>query len=292
MSPRHQVGLPRTEASARRPDASMSLLNDLMRDPGTTEYLQASQRSGTTVPDVVQRSVVAIVAIALGLLVSGAVVDLRAPVAALERSRAVLVAEIAERSTRADDLAAKVDSLSSEISDLQEQALASDNPQLLADLAAVELVSGASAVTGPGLTVELADAQDVLSDDPLNRVQDIDLQIVVNGLWAAGAEAVSVNGQRLTSLSTIRHVQQAILVDLVPLSSPYTVSAIGDTQPMQIEFSRGPAAGHLAILTSRYGISAQVSGAENLVLPGAGPSVLRYATTADVASSTGQKESP
>ena len=45
-----------------------------------------------------------------------------------------------------------------------------------------------------------------------------DLQIVVNGLWASGAEAVSVNGQRLTSKAAIRFAGQAILVNYRPLT--------------------------------------------------------------------------
>ena len=50
------------------------------------------------------------------------------------------------------------------------------------------------------------------------RVIARDLQIVVNGLWASGAEAISVNGQRLTSKAAIRFAGQAILVDYRPLT--------------------------------------------------------------------------
>ena len=66
-----------------------------------------------------------------------------------------------------------------------------------------------------------------VSGGDVSRVLDVDLQSVVNGLWAGGAEAVAVNGQRLTALTTIRAAGSAILVDFRPVTSPYEVSAIG-----------------------------------------------------------------
>ena len=72
------------------------------------------------------------------------------------------------------------------------------------------------------------------------RVLDRDLQIVVNGLWAAGAEAISINGQRLTALSAIRSAGEAILVDFRPLSPPYVVSAVGEPTRCRPAFADGP----------------------------------------------------
>ncbi|CAM5647734.1 membrane protein [Streptomyces purpurascens] len=56
------------------------------------------------------------------------------------------------------------------------------------------------------------------------------MQRVVNGLWESGAEAVSINGQRLTALSAMRAAGDAILVDNKPLVPPYTVLAVGAGQ--------------------------------------------------------------
>ena len=61
----------------------------------------------------------------------------------------------------------------------------------------------------------------------VSRVLDVDLQSVVNALWAAGAEAIAINGQRLTATSTIRAAGDAVLVDYRPVTSPYEVAAIG-----------------------------------------------------------------
>ena len=83
------------------------------------------------------------------------------------------------------------------------------------------LASGTLPVEGPGLVVRLDDAPpDDAVEDPLRggtpvdgRVQDRDLQDLVNGLWAAGAEAISINDVRLTALTAIRSAGDAVLVD-------------------------------------------------------------------------------
>ena len=115
---------------------------------------------------------------------------------------------------------------------LQAQALGQDETSLQTRLAALTLASGAEQVTGPGITVVLDNApgSDGTSADGNPRtdadkdegtVFSKDLQIVVNGLWEAGAEAIAVNGQRLTSRSAIRFAGEAILVNYRPLARPY-----------------------------------------------------------------------
>ena len=64
------------------------------------------------------------------------------------------------------------------------------------------------------------------------RVYDRDLQDVVNALWLAGAEAMSINGQRLTAATAIRSAGEAILVNSRPLSPPSLVHAIGNPAPL------------------------------------------------------------
>lgn len=138
------------------------------------------------------------------------------------------------------------------------------------------MTSGAVPVTGPGLRIVLADAPGS-DEDPDTRVQDVDLQILVNGLWAGGAEAVAVNGQRLTSLTAIRSAGSAILVDLVPLIGPYAVEAIGDAAELQTSLARSAAGQHLATLRNTFGITAQVSSQRKLELPGSGTTTLQHA---------------
>ena len=277
----------------RRPDASMALINDLMARPADPEYAEAALRPHPpqTVPQRLTRSGLGLlVAFVLGIVLASAIVSLRAPQSSVQFSLTLLTDRIAERSERADLVAAQNESLSADVAQLQADALEADNPVLFAELNKAELQSGAVGVSGPGFVVEMSDAPlDAAGKiDPEERVQDIDVQVVVNGLWAAGAEAIAVNGQRLTALSAIRTAAVAIQVDLVPLSSPYTIEAIGDVREMQTAFARGSAADHLTLLESTYRIGVSTSTASELALPGAGGTTLRYARALDDVASSAQ----
>ena len=157
-------------------------------------------------------------------------------------------------------------------------------------------------MTGPGAVYTLddsLDSQDPVPGDPRSaeeiaqgKVFDVDLQQVVNGLWAAGAEAVSVNGHRLTSTSAIRAAGDAILVDLRPLARPYVVEAVGDPARMQTAFARSEAGRYLSSLEQNHGIQVAVSGSEELRLEPAGRLGLRYAEPVPVAGTSSAGPSP
>jgi uncharacterized protein YlxW (UPF0749 family) len=105
------------------------------------------------------------------------------------------------------------------------------------------------------------------------RVRDRDMQRVVNGLWASGAEAVSINGQRLTALSAIRAAGEAILVDNKPLVPPYTVLAVGDGQRLSTRFQNSPDGLYLHALQENFGIRTSISVESDIKVPAA-PSVI------------------
>lgn len=102
----------------------------------------------------------------------------------------------------------------------------------------VDLASGRLAVTGPGLTVRLWDAPSPLqlpewaSPDDL-VVHQQDLEAVMNGLWAGGAEALMVQGHRVTTTTSIRCVGNVLLIDGATYSPPYEISAIGDADELE-----------------------------------------------------------
>src|SRR5207253_4639319 len=96
-----------------------------------------------------------------------------------------------------------------------------------ADLSAM---AGTLAVKGHGLVVHLADSSRTpASSDEASayRIHDVDIQLVVNALFAAGAEAVSVNGNRLVATTPIRAAGATIVVNFRPLNTTYEVRAIG-----------------------------------------------------------------
>ena len=111
--------------------------------------------------------------------------------------------------------------------------------------------AASTAVIGPGLKVTVTDpgASPNLSDVSKQRVSgsrqiilDRDLQLVVNSLWASGAEAISVGGVRIGPNVTIRQAGGAILVDNNPTSSPYTILAVGPPHAMRDVFDQQPRA--------------------------------------------------
>jgi uncharacterized protein YlxW (UPF0749 family) len=193
----------------------------------------------------------------------------------------VLIERIQERSAEVESLSRRSAELSSEVDGLQGAGLL---PSALVEINELDRwVNGAVPVRGPGMVVKLTDGAGGGLVDPgdapaESRVRDADVQFVVNELWAAGAEAIAVNDQRLTSLSAIRNAGDAILVDLQPLNGPvYTVEAVGDPEDMQVEFARSAGLGFLQLLSAEYGIEHEVTASEGMHLPGAGSPTLRYA---------------
>ena len=77
-----------------------------------------------------------------------------------------------------------------------------------------------------------------------------DLQFVTNALWGSGAEAVSINGKRLTSTSAIRFAGSALIVDYRPLTRPYVITALGDPKRFPAAFADGAGGTYLSTLRS------------------------------------------
>jgi uncharacterized protein YlxW (UPF0749 family) len=99
-----------------------------------------------------------------------------------------------------------------------------------------ELLTGRTAVTGPGLRINIDDVQrqEGVAQNP-NRllVHAQDLLLIRNELFVAGAEAVAINGERMTGASSIRCVGPVIRVNDRIVSPPYAVTAIGDPATMK-----------------------------------------------------------
>jgi uncharacterized protein YlxW (UPF0749 family) len=265
----------------------MTLITEFYRRPLDPGYALAAERRAAGLMPPRRRSgtaLLVLLALALGLGTAAATIALRQPVGQVSEARRVLESQITARGDEAAALQERALELSDEISAMQADVLGSADEPLQAALASSAVEAGTSPVQGPGLRVVLTDApgDDVDAEvDADSRVQDSDLQVLVNGLWAGGAEAIAINGQRLTSMTAIRSAGSAVLVDLVALSSPYTVEAIGDSVAIQTELARSPAGQLLATLRATYGIGADTSSERRLKLPGAGLTALHSATVPD-----------
>ncbi|CAI9404649.1 DUF881 domain-containing protein [Aestuariimicrobium sp. T2.26MG-19.2B] len=106
------------------------------------------------------------------------------------------------------------------------------NPQLAAQVEQASLDAGATAVSGPAVKVTLTDAplsvQPVGVDEDLLVVHQQDIQLVVNLFWAAGAEAMTIQGQRVISTTGVKCVGNSVVLHGIPYAPPYEIVAIGD----------------------------------------------------------------
>ena len=100
---------------------------------------------------------------------------------------------------------------------------------------------------------------------------------LANALWAAGAEAISINGQRLGPTSAIRFAGEAVLVDFRPVTNPYEVRAIGDPETLSSGFLASPEVGALALIEETYGLRFDFARKDDLSLPAASTPELRAA---------------
>ncbi|MFD6327286.1 DUF881 domain-containing protein [Streptomyces sp. NPDC058442] len=270
-----------------RPDASMSLLTNVMDHSLDEGYAEAAARKQADGSGGMPKTLRAKLGLAGGLVLAALVVTVgaaqarvAAPVVAKEREE--LIDRIDRETEAADKLKDGVDALRDDVGARQREALRHSGEGDRTEL--VGVLAGAVAVHGPGVKLVVNDAKDTsvggdgdarstsgFSDT--GRVRDRDMQRVINGLWESGAEAVSINGQRLTALSAIRAAGDAILVDNRPLVPPYTVLAVGDGRQLSSRFQNSADGLYLQALEESYDIRTELSVEDALRLPAA-PSVI------------------
>jgi uncharacterized protein YlxW (UPF0749 family) len=183
--------------------------------------------------------------------------------------RAQLASLIEQRRDQVDDLDRAVAELRAQVS--REEAVAASRTQgdaeLSAQLERLGRMAGTVAMRGPGVEVRLSDSNREPpegEDTGAYRIHDRDVQLVVNALLAAEAEAVSVNDVRLVATSPIRSAGATIVVSFRPLSPPYVIRAVGADAA---EF----AASEITELYSRwhdvFGLGFRVREADDLEVP-------------------------
>ncbi|MFZ1412256.1 MAG: DUF881 domain-containing protein [Micropruina sp.] len=238
----------------------MDLLNNLFRQPNDPDYALSA---GSPPPPARNRWGIAAVLAAFGLMASVAVANtLRlAPLAEIERSQ--LIARIQDEAAQQQSLRAEVDRLTAGNRQLADSLLESETSQGTIQLiSALEIPTGMRPVSGEGVIVVMDDSPEARSSS--NRVVDIDLRQAVNGLWQAGAEAIAVNGHRLSARTAIRAAGDAITVDYRSLTRPYRIEAIGDGRALVAAFPKTPGGAWCAYLTMNFGVQYELSMAGSL----------------------------
>lgn len=153
--------------------------------------------------------------------------------------------------------------------------------RLAAELDRQTIASAYVGLRGPGLELTLNNSvkPTFSGTTDLGQVIDRDVQHAVNGLWQAGAEAISVNGVRLTGRTSVRNAGATILVDYRPVTPPYRIKALGNAAQMLARFKRTPEWEELQTLTERYRIRWGIAASKQLQVP-AGASTLPNLATA------------
>lgn len=231
---------------------------------------------------------------ALGFLVAAQLAAEGPRVRYTSQERTPLVETVRDLQAQQDQLKQKVLDARAAIQQLEAQGQggAAVTQQLNEQLQAARVAAGLVAMTGPGLVIQLSDSTlpvpaDGNAQDYL--VSGTDVLTVVDQLWAAGAEGVAINGERIVISTAIVDIGGSIVVNGAYVAAPYQISAIGpktmfDTlthQPGFVDFvrARGEA----------FGIGVSYATPDSVDLPAyAGSMNLRYGrATVSPSPSTG-----
>jgi uncharacterized protein YlxW (UPF0749 family) len=264
-------------------DASMDLLNQIVRQSVDPDYALVSARGDAT-PG--RRWPLALVALVIGAMfvVSALQTTRTAPAVAVERAE--LISRITVAGAQQDELRARATALSADNDRLRTAALGtgSEAVALESQIDTLDPIVGNRAVTGPGLVITVDDApsadQTGRNRDVRDRVLDVDLRTMVNGLWLAGAEAIAINGHRLSALTAIRGAGEAITVDYRSLTRPYLVEAIGDAKTLQAHYVESAGGAWWNGLAQNRGMRYDISSATTITLSADPGMVLHYAKRA------------
>jgi uncharacterized protein YlxW (UPF0749 family) len=286
MADRYEPQEPLTDADGRTvpPQARLGLLNYVTATSLDADYAQVSEKhraDGAAPTDDRRRRgrhLPTLVALAVfGVLVTTAGIQTAREEPIRQSSRESLVAQVQDRRAELADAREQIDQLERTVEEVRGNLLetSAEGRALRDQLARLALATGAEPGTGPGVRITVDDSAQAESDRQV--VLDTDLQLLANGLWLSGAEAIAINGQRLTNLSAIRVAGEAITVNLQSLSRPYVVDAIGDPDQIAARFVETDAGSWWLNLKAVYDLQFSMTTEESLTVPAAPPLSLRHA---------------
>lgn len=194
-----------------------------------------------------------------------------ATVSRLESEQARLKKQIADLRTQLNGVRDNDTSRKSALTDINNEITRQRN------------VSGMVALHGPGVIATLDDSAARTipeNEDPANYIlHEYDLRDVLNSLWIAGAEAVSVNGERIVSSTSLYCVGTTIICNATRLSPPYEIRAVGDAQALAAALSGSPQMAKLNQRAQIYDLPITVEQTQDVLAPAYnGSFVFKYAT--------------
>lgn len=230
---------------------------------------------------------VVVVVVVFGFMVTLAAVQTSRNADVTSASRAGLIDRIQTRR-------AAVQKLQQEISDLRDANSMADNALITLNNTVNERENtatklgadtGFTPVAGEGIRIQLDNAP--FSDPDTEHIRDSDLALLVNALWSAGAEAIEVNGQRVSARTAIRNSGTAIEVNSTGIAPPYVVQAIGNVNTLSSRLVETDSGAAFGVLAGDYGWSYDVDNVDELRLPAA-PARLRQLRSAEQVTKDGR----
>jgi uncharacterized protein YlxW (UPF0749 family) len=239
---------------------SMGLLALLNNEIETDEYTNPNRQP---VDKKDPKWWIAVVLSFSGLLFGIAVANTQRQQPILEKNREDLRTTITKSIDNLNQTSENLSSINNEIAQIQSNTPGLDfHGVSQSSETNLQILSGLSSIKGTGIEIVISDAvkTDSLegSDVELARVYDSDIQLLVNALWASGAESIAINNARLTTTSAIRSAGDAILVNYRPLLPPFVISAIGDKE-LRSRLIKHPDYIDLEFVVKTYGLGFNVS---------------------------------
>lgn len=186
-----------------------------------------------------------------------------------------------------DNAKARVADLNDEVNALTDRVSGRGVEKVRRKAERLKLPAGFAPVSGPGVTVQLDDSPKAVTDSALQDdtvsanelvVHQQDIQAVVNTLWRAGAEAITIQGQRVISTTGIKCVGNTVVLHGVPYSPPYVISAIGDPTELLAGIDSSPYIAAYLTYVEHYQLGWKVTTSTDLDMPAyEGATDLRYA---------------
>lgn len=247
---------------------AMPLLDLITRQSLDEDYQHVAEQRAAGLKAVAhRRPAVTVVALAVfAVLVTVAAVQTSRDAGVRNEDRGQLINRIEARRTAITHLQADLGRLraANVAADAAYQEMGQQLSQLESHVVTLGTTTGFRTLTGAGVRVTVDDGS---GQD--QEVRDSDLQLLVNGLFEAGAGGVAVNGQRVTALSALRNSGQAIRINDVSLSPPYDVEAVGDVRTLQARLSNTTSGARFLDLVNQYGMPHGMQNVSKLALPAA-----------------------
>ncbi len=182
--------------------------------------------------------------------------------------RARLATLIQREQARTQTLRDETQILRDAIDDVQRGATDIEDVQVQIDAARER--AGLDPVEGPGLVVTLDDSS--LEEAPSGNRNDLlihsgDVHAVVNGLWEAGAQAISVNGERVVATSALLCVGNTLLINGTVHSPPYEFTAIGPPEDLRPRFESDPLVERFRDDADEFVLGFDIEEADDLAAP-------------------------